>query len=138
MFYLNMFRSKLGLGFLVFVSICLAVEWKCLKGYVLALASYYVWPDSNLSFIAEGSCASIPDALSYNPEIPNQDSVLSDIRINLPLRCNCINGHFLGRMFQYSVQWGDTFDKSRVCTREPDHRGMGAAVQYLRPDSDSG
>ena len=106
-----MFRSKLGLGFLVFISVCLTVESKCSRGCDLALASYYVWPDSNLSFIAEVSSASIPDILSYNSEISNQDSVQSNIRINLPFRCDCITGDFLGHVFQYSIRSGDTYDK---------------------------
>ncbi|GFS35005.1 chitin elicitor receptor kinase 1 [Actinidia rufa] len=106
-----MFRSKLGLGFLVFISVCLTVESKCSRGCDLALASYYVWPGSNLSFIAEVSSASIPDILSYNSEIPNQDSVPSGIRINLPFRCDCITGDFLGHVFQYSIRSGDTYDK---------------------------
>ncbi|GMP66758.1 hypothetical protein CsSME_00026979 [Camellia sinensis var. sinensis] len=108
-----MFRSELGLGFLVIsfcLSFCLTVESKCSKGCDLALGSYYVWNGSNLTFIANVTNGSINDIMSYN-QIANADSVLSGTRINVPFSCECINGEFLGHVFQYSVISGDTYQK---------------------------
>ncbi|XP_059661870.1 lysM domain receptor-like kinase 3 [Cornus florida] len=101
----------LGIGLLLFISTCYPVESRCSKGCDLALGSYYVWPLSNLTFISEVSSNQINDILSYNPQIPNQDSIQSDIRINIPFSCNCIGGQFLGHVFQYTVRSGDTYDK---------------------------
>ncbi|KAL7216325.1 hypothetical protein ACSBR1_028300 [Camellia fascicularis] len=108
-----MFRSELGLGFLVIsfcLSFCLTGESKCSKGCDLALGSYYVWNGSNLTFIANVTNDSINDIMSYN-QIANADSVLSGTRINVPFSCECINGEFLGHVFQYSVISGDTYQK---------------------------
>ncbi|KAK9284443.1 hypothetical protein L1049_023616 [Liquidambar formosana] len=52
---------------------------KCSKGCDLALASYYVWPETNFTFISEVLEAPITDILSYNPQVPNQDSVQSGL-----------------------------------------------------------
>ncbi|KAL6975685.1 LysM domain receptor-like kinase 3 [Sarracenia purpurea var. burkii] len=106
-----MFQPKLGLGFLVFVSACIAVESRCSRGCDLALGSYYVWPRSNLTFIAQIFTDSIPNILNYNSQISNQDSVISGTRINLPFSCDCIDGEFLGHVFDYTVQSGDTYEK---------------------------
>ncbi|KAI8005617.1 LysM domain receptor-like kinase 3 [Camellia lanceoleosa] len=108
-----MFRSELGLGFLVIsfcLSFCLTGESKCSKGCDLALGSYYVWNGSNLTFIANVTNGSINDIMSYN-QIANADSVLSGTRIVVPFSCECINGEFLGHVFQYSVISGDTYQK---------------------------
>ncbi|CAK9155379.1 unnamed protein product [Ilex paraguariensis] len=108
---------KLGFGlwlwlwFWVLSSICFTVQSKCSKGCDLALGSYYVWLESNLTFIEEVLSAPIPDILSYNPRIPNKDSVQSDIRINIPFSCDCIAGEFLGHVFTYNVRSGDTYDR---------------------------
>ncbi|CAK9139625.1 unnamed protein product [Ilex paraguariensis] len=102
-------QFKLGLGFWVLSSICFTVQSKCSRGCDLAFGSYYVWPQSNLTFIAEVSNESINDILSYNREIPNQDSVQSYTRIYIPFSCDCINGEFLGHVFRYNVRSGDTY-----------------------------
>ncbi|KAL6975831.1 hypothetical protein U1Q18_024627 [Sarracenia purpurea var. burkii] len=106
-----MFQPKLGLGFLVFVSACIAVESSCSRGCDLALGSYNVWLGSNLPFIAQMFKDSIPNILSYNSQIPNPNFILSDTRINLPFSCDCIDGEFLGHVFDYTVQSGDTYEK---------------------------
>lgn len=99
------------LGFLLLISIS-SVESRCSRGCDLALGSYYVWPESNLTFISEITSASINEILRYNLQIPNQDSVQSDSRINIPFTCDCLNGgEFLGHVFTYSVRSGDTYDK---------------------------
>jgi chitin elicitor receptor kinase 1 len=95
----------------VLVSVfCSIAESKCSGGCDLALASYYVWEDSNLTFIAE-VLQSDPDTIvSYNKQkIPNKDSVQKDIRINVPFPCNCIDGEYLGYVFGYTVRSGDTY-----------------------------
>lgn len=83
----------------------------------MALASYYVWQGSNLSFIAEVMQSSIlkltdfDTILSYNPQVPSKDSLPSFIRISIPFPCDCINGEFLGHFFTYTVRSQDTYDK---------------------------
>lgn len=83
----------------------------------MALASYYVWQGSNLSFIAEVMQSSIlkltdfDTILSYNPQVPSKDSLPSFIRISIPFPCDCINGEFLGHIFSYTVRSQDTYDK---------------------------
>ena len=95
------------------------VQSKCSKGCDRALASYYVWNGSNITFIAETLKSSLVDPtdinfasiLNYNkPEIANKDSVLAETRIEVPFPCGCIDDEFLGHVFQYSVQPGDTYD----------------------------
>ncbi|KAM7492367.1 hypothetical protein LguiA_035288 [Lonicera macranthoides] len=98
------------LGFLLLISIS-SVESRCSRGCDLALGSYYVWPESNLTFISEITGAPIDVILNYNPQIPNQDSVQSDSRIRIPFTCDCINREFLGHVFTYNVRSGDTYDK---------------------------
>ncbi|KAI8012267.1 LysM domain receptor-like kinase 3 [Camellia lanceoleosa] len=107
-----MFPSKLGL-FAIIISIFfrVPVESKCSKGCDLALASYYVWPESNLTFISAVMSDPISDILSYNPQIPNQDSVKSDIRINIPFPCDCINGDFFAHVFKYTFGADDIYEK---------------------------
>ncbi|CAL5336394.1 unnamed protein product [Camellia sinensis] len=108
----TMFPSKLGL-FAIIISIffCATVESTCSKGCDLALASYYVWPESNLTFISEVMSHPISDILSYNPQIPNQDSVKSGIRIIIPFPCDCINGDFFAHVFKYRMRVADTYGK---------------------------
>ncbi|KAM4093129.1 hypothetical protein ACB094_06G091600 [Castanea mollissima] len=91
-------------------------ESKCSKGCDLALASYYVWNGSNLTFIAQMLQSDLnidPNTIvSYNKlTIPNQDSVKDNIRVNVPFPCDCIDDEFLGHVFDYTVQTGDTYDK---------------------------
>lgn len=99
--------------------ICVTVESKCTKGCDTALASYYVWNGSNLTFIAQTLRSSLVDPndvdfksiLSYNRQVSNKDSLLSETRINVPFPCDCINGEFLGHVFQFSINSGDTYEK---------------------------
>ncbi|KAJ4703971.1 putative Receptor protein kinase [Melia azedarach] len=83
----------------------------CKTGCHLALASYYVWEGSNLSYISSIFGQQISEILLYNPEVPNPDSILSDSRINVPFSCDCLNGDFLGHTFTYRTQFGDTYKK---------------------------
>uniref|UniRef100_A0A6M2EYS8 non-specific serine/threonine protein kinase n=1 Tax=Populus davidiana TaxID=266767 RepID=A0A6M2EYS8_9ROSI len=110
-------NPKLGFGFLLLLLLCYSIDSKCSKGCDLALASYYVWQGSNLSFIAEVMQSSIlkltdfDTILSYNPQVPSKDSLPSFIRISIPFPCDCINGEFLGHFFTYTVRSQDTYDK---------------------------
>nr|AZL93824.1 LysM receptor kinase [Ceanothus thyrsiflorus] len=100
-----------GLWFLLFVSLCFTVKSKCSKGCELALASYYVWPESNLTFIGQ-VLGSDPDTIvSYNKEkVPDKDRVQAFIRVNVPFSCDCIRGEFLGHEFLYNVSRGNTYE----------------------------
>ncbi|XP_073263740.1 lysM domain receptor-like kinase 3 isoform X2 [Populus alba] len=110
-------NPKLGFGFLLLLLLCYSIDSKCSKGCDLALASYYVWQGSNLSFIAEVMQSSIlrltdfDTILSYNPQVLSKDSLPSFIRISIPFPCDCINGEFLGHFFTYTVRSQDTYDK---------------------------
>ncbi|KAK6918831.1 hypothetical protein RJ641_017253, partial [Dillenia turbinata] len=95
------------LGFVILL-IVNQVASKCCKGCDVALASYYVWGGSNLTFLSKVLAAGIPQILSYNP---NQNSVQSDTRINVPVLCDCINGEFLAHVFDYNVVSGDNYDE---------------------------
>ncbi|KAH7576708.1 hypothetical protein JRO89_XS01G0134300 [Xanthoceras sorbifolium] len=102
----------LSLGFVT-------VQSKCSTDCDRALASYYVWNGSNLTFIAETLKSSLVDPadlsfqsiLSYNDQIANKDSVLADTRIEVPFPCDCIEDEFHGHVFQFSVQPGDTYER---------------------------
>ncbi|XP_011047220.1 PREDICTED: chitin elicitor receptor kinase 1-like [Populus euphratica] len=108
-------NPKLGLGFVLLLLLCYSVESKCRKGCDLALASYYVWRDANLTFIAEVMQSSILKSsdfdtiLRYNPQLPSKDSLSSFIRINIPFPCECIEGQFLGHFFNFNVRSQNTY-----------------------------
>ncbi|KAA3458484.1 LysM-containing kinase 1 [Gossypium australe] len=97
----------------------ISVESRCSRGCDLALASYYVWQGSNLTFISQilnsslvpYSTTNFDSILAYNPQVANKDSVEAFSRLNIPFPCDCINNDFLGHVFTYSVQPGDTYDK---------------------------
>ncbi|CAI0460123.1 unnamed protein product [Linum tenue] len=111
-------NRNLGLGFFVLLSFLSSsvVNSQCNRGCDLALASYYVWEGSNLTYILQLMKSNILretdfDALlSYNRQIPNKDSVQQDTRINVPFPCECINGQLLGHVFLYPTVTGDTYD----------------------------
>ncbi|KAK6142427.1 hypothetical protein DH2020_022775 [Rehmannia glutinosa] len=88
-----------------------AADGQCSRGCDLALASYYVWRESNLTFISQVTQTPIPRILSFNPQIPNQDSVEADTRVNVPFSCDCLeDGAFLGHVFSYTTSPGVTYD----------------------------
>ncbi|KAJ0053682.1 hypothetical protein Pint_01984 [Pistacia integerrima] len=95
------------------------VQSQCSKGCDRALASYYVWEGSNLTFIAQTLHSTLLDPtdidfkviLNYNKNITSKDSLPADVRINVPFPCDCINGEFLGHVFDYNINSGDTYDK---------------------------
>ena len=103
----------------LFISISsISVESRCSRGCDVALASYYVWEGTNLTFIAkvlESSLApfspiNFDPILIYNKQVPNKEGVEAFSRLNVPFPCDCINGTF-GHFFNYSVKPGDTYEK---------------------------
>lgn len=91
-------------------------ESKCKKGCDLALASYYAWENTNLTFISE---------VLHSKLVPKgvADSILEIKKwltktvlkllaeSNVPFPCDGINNEFLGHVFKYEVKSGDTYDK---------------------------
>ncbi|KAB5527647.1 hypothetical protein DKX38_021494 [Salix brachista] len=108
-------NPKLGLGFLLLLLLCYSIESQCSKGCDLALASYYVWQEANLTFIAEVMQSSILKSsdfdtiLRYNPQVPSKDFLPSFTRINIPFPCDCIEGQFLGHSFNFNVRSGNNY-----------------------------
>ncbi|OIW17089.1 hypothetical protein TanjilG_20193 [Lupinus angustifolius] len=100
--------------FLLWLLLLSSAESKCTQGCSLALASYYMYSGSTLTSISQvmsSQLLQIPeDIVTYNKDtIPNKDSVQAFIRVNVPFPCDCIDGEFLGHMFQYDVKTGDTY-----------------------------
>ncbi|KAL0319877.1 UNVERIFIED_CONTAM: Chitin elicitor receptor kinase [Sesamum radiatum] len=101
---------KLLIGIFL-IGIFSAADGRCRRGCDLAYASYYVWTGSNLTFISDMLQTPIRTILDHNRQIPNQDSVLADTRINVPFTCDCLRGgEFLGHDFTYRASPGDTYD----------------------------
>ncbi|THU56479.1 hypothetical protein C4D60_Mb11t17680 [Musa balbisiana] len=85
-------------------------ESSCQRSCNLALGSYYVTPNDNLSYIANlFNAASANSLLPYNPNITNVNSVKSGSRVNVFFSCDCLNDDFLGHNFSYVVVQGDTY-----------------------------
>lgn len=97
-------------SFHIFLSLILKTQAKCSTGCHLAIASYYVWRGTNLSYISDIFSQQVPEILKYNPKVPNKDSINSGTRLNVPFPCDCLNGDFLGHTFIYITQFGDTYD----------------------------
>ncbi|CAN0914424.1 LysM domain receptor-like kinase 3 [Linum grandiflorum] len=110
-------NPNLGLGVLILASILGLVAPQCSRGCDLALASYYVWEGSNLTYILQLMKSTVQresdfdGLLSYNRQIANKDSVFQGSRINIPFPCECINGQLLGHVFLYPTVTGDTYDR---------------------------
>ncbi|XP_019455827.1 PREDICTED: lysM domain receptor-like kinase 3 isoform X2 [Lupinus angustifolius] len=89
--------------------LCSNAESKCTQGCPIALASYYMLSGSNLTYISQIMSSHVlhspEDIVSYN-----KDKVQPFTRVNVPFPCDCIKGEFLGHMFQYVVQTGDTYE----------------------------
>ncbi|KAL2475689.1 Chitin elicitor receptor kinase 1 [Abeliophyllum distichum] len=96
---------------LLFLIFNVEVEAKCRKGCDLALASYYIWEGSNLTYISNIFNQNIHEILQFNPQVSSQDNIRSGTRINVPFSCECLNGDFLGHTFEYKTQSGDTYAK---------------------------
>ncbi|KAK4275998.1 hypothetical protein QN277_019001 [Acacia crassicarpa] len=107
-------------GFLAFffvffiASVFPSAESSCSKSCDLALASYYVWPGSNLSYIAQQMRSPILTdetvIVSYNKDQTiSRDYVQSTTRINIPFPCDCLQDGSPGHLFQYTINQGDTY-----------------------------
>ncbi|XP_021301185.1 lysM domain receptor-like kinase 3 [Herrania umbratica] len=103
-----------------FISVSLfSVEARCTKGCDVAVASYYVWDNANLTFMSEVlnsslvpfSTTNFDTILAYNKQVANKDSVDASTRLNIPFPCDCINDEFLGHVFQFKVRPRDTYDR---------------------------
>ncbi|URD80269.1 STYKc [Musa troglodytarum] len=85
-------------------------ESSCQSGCNLALGSYYVTPNDNLSYIANLFNAGVAsNLLPYNPNITNVNIITTGTRVNVFFTCDCLNGDFLGHNFSYVVVGGDTY-----------------------------
>nr|WIL59888.1 nodulation protein [Melilotus officinalis] len=107
-------KFRLPFLFLLLVSKSFIAESKCSKTCDIALASYYLRNDTNLTYVSnimQSNLVTKPeDIVSYNTEtIINKDSVQSFTRVNVPFPCDCIHDEFLGHIFQYQVATGDTY-----------------------------
>lgn len=87
------------------------VESKCVKGCDLALASYYIKPPFEFTNITNFMQSNSDIIISYNKQlVSNNGKLFSFSRINIPFQCECIQGEFLGHMFEYTTNEGDTYD----------------------------
>ncbi|KAL9236177.1 hypothetical protein vseg_010878 [Gypsophila vaccaria] len=108
--------SKLGLT--ITILLCISsktVESKCKSECNLGLASYYVQQGQTLQIISSYfdsfNRSFENDIMNYNhDEITNIDAIESGIRIDVPFSCGCVNDSFLGHVFSYVVQKGDTYN----------------------------
>ncbi|MED6144491.1 hypothetical protein PIB30_016159 [Stylosanthes scabra] len=96
--------------FFFFPAITTKSEASCSSGCDLALASYYLWPGTNLTYISTIFAKPQSEILKYNPGIKNPDSLQDQKRINVPFSCDCLNSDFLGHTFSYKTQHGDTYN----------------------------
>ncbi|KAH9617760.1 hypothetical protein KSS87_014371 [Heliosperma pusillum] len=104
---------KLGFAITILLYLCSkTVESKCKSDCNLGLASYYVQSGETLDVISGYfNIFNLTDIVSYNrDQIPNKDSLETGIRINIPFPCGCVNHTFLGHVFNYVVQKGDTYE----------------------------
>lgn len=101
-------RIRFLLVFLVFTIFWVGVNSRCSEG-CNALASYYVWGGSNLTFISTMLSTTINEIVSYNPQITNPDLIQLGSRVNVPFSCSCVNGEFMGNQFPYQVRSGNTY-----------------------------
>lgn len=100
---------------LLLFCVVLTAESACKEGCPLALGSYYMWQNSNLTYISQIMASSLlttaDDIVLYNKDtIPNKDSVQAFIRVNVPFPCDCIDGQFLAHTFKYDVQSQDSYE----------------------------
>ncbi|KAI3702576.1 hypothetical protein L6452_28319 [Arctium lappa] len=114
-----MLELNLGLRSAAFVLLLLTsigfsslVQSKCIRGCDLALGSYNVEEGNDLTSISTYTNNNdINSIIKYNPTtIPNNLDIQAPVRINVPFSCDCINGEFLGHVFNYEVQSQDTYD----------------------------
>ncbi|KAL2475688.1 Chitin elicitor receptor kinase 1 [Abeliophyllum distichum] len=101
-------RIKFLLVFVVLIISWVGVKSQCSERCD-ALASYYVWGGSNLTFISSRLSTTIDNIVSYNPQITNPDIIDTGSRVNVPFSCSCVNGEFMGNQFPYEARPGNTY-----------------------------
>lgn len=110
-----MIRFGSGFGsiviFFTLIQLPIRSDSACRSGCSLALGSYYVSPDLNLTYIGSLFGVGYKDLLPYNPNIPNEQFIEVGQRVNVSFPCDCINARFLGRIFSYVTVTADTYDK---------------------------
>ncbi|KAI5683281.1 hypothetical protein M9H77_04509 [Catharanthus roseus] len=103
-------RNLFSLFILLSISIQVSVvNCKCGRTCDLAFASFTVWRGSDLTLISDFFDTTFADLRRFNPEIPDQNTVLAGSIINIPFTCDCIRDEFLGHIFNYTVRSGDTY-----------------------------
>lgn len=105
----------LALLFLLLETAFPNVESMCIKGCDLALASYYIPLSFNLqslTILMQSKVLSDYQVItSFNKDsIFNGVNIKSYERINVPFPCDCIDGDFLGHVFEYTIAKGDTYE----------------------------
>ncbi|GER48152.1 LysM domain-containing receptor-like kinase 4family protein [Striga asiatica] len=75
-----------------------------------ALASYYIWEGTNLTFISSVLSTTINDILSYNPQLTNRDLINAGDRLVVPFSCGPVN-QLLAHQFVYQVRPGNTYQR---------------------------
>nr|AAQ73154.1 LysM domain-containing receptor-like kinase 1 [Medicago truncatula] len=105
---------KFILSLLLMLLASSSAESKCSKTCDLALASYYIWEGTNLTYISnimQSNVVSKPlDIFSYNTDtLPNLDMLRFSSRLNVPFPCDCINDEFLGHTFLYEFHPRETY-----------------------------
>ncbi|KAL6856850.1 hypothetical protein ACP4OV_018232 [Aristida adscensionis] len=93
----------------------------CSSGCNLALASYYILPNQNLSYIA--GLFGIDDyrkLMPYNPNLVDATIAAGD-RVNVYFQCRCLEhpaapfSHYLAGVFPYTASPGDTYYSIARC-----------------------
>ncbi|XP_069147664.1 lysM receptor-like kinase 13 isoform X2 [Solanum lycopersicum] len=105
-------RSITILVLIYFFSNCTTCySTSCTNGCDLALASFFIWPESNLPLINQlFDNISYSDILEWNTQITST-FILTESRVHVPFRCDCLNnGEFLGHVFSYNVSANETYD----------------------------
>ncbi|XP_057786498.1 chitin elicitor receptor kinase 1-like [Salvia miltiorrhiza] len=100
---------KLLAGILLIAILSAAADAICRRGCNTALASYYLWQDSNLTFVSGVTQTPISSIVAYTRTISNPDSVQAGQRVNVPFTCDCIGGEFLGHVFNFATFPGVTY-----------------------------
>ncbi|XP_057858508.1 chitin elicitor receptor kinase 1 [Cryptomeria japonica] len=91
-------------------------QGQCSRVCDLALGSYYVSPNYNLSYILNffNSVASQDIIVKYN-SLSNADVIIAGSRIRIPFSCDCLSlddgSTYLGHRFQYTLKGSDTYEK---------------------------
>ncbi|KAM3285442.1 chitin elicitor receptor kinase 1 [Capsicum chacoense] len=101
---------KLVIGILVLNILWVGAKSQCSDG-CNALASFYAWNGSNLTFISNTFSTTIKNILSYNPQITNPDIIQFQSRVNVPFSCSCIDGKFMGHHFGVQVKTRTTYPR---------------------------